>query len=643
MRKKNVADCMVAAVGFLSFSCSASVLMADAPTAEQALRLKPRQADVQYEKVDPKDIPSCELKQLKRPDGEGFLVSGPAGEPLRWFVDTNGDKELDRWCYYAGGVEVYRDIDTDFDKTADQFRWLGTAGIRWGVDKNKDGKIDHWNVISAEEVTQELVEAIKTKDSQRFAALLLSSDELRTLGLGTEKANSLKERLSLAVKQFEEYATNQKLLTATSKWAHFGADKPGVVPAGTDESTQDIVVYENVVAMTDIEGNSAAGSDQLLVGTLVQVGNSWRIIDAPRSVVEGAVLNEQGIFFNTAGGLVSNKGNDRTTPADAAMKLAGKLMEQLETVETKLRDATSEADKARYQEERADVLEKLISQAERPEDRDLWIRQFADTIGAAIQAGEYPAGMERLKQLPEKLKELDITDKQIAYVSYRVISSDYAAKVQVPDADFAEIQTEYLKNLEDFVGKYGTAEDAAEAMVTIAMSREFEGKSEQASEWYQKASSSFPDELWGQKATGALTRLKLEGKKFPSITGVDLDGKKVDLALFAGRPIVLHFWASWCEPCKADMKVLKELQSRLAKQKVAVVGVNLDSDPKLAASFVKESAYAWPHLQTKNGLDSQIAVQLGILTLPVTIVVDSTGKVLKSNAHSTEIEKLLTK
>jgi len=42
-------------------------------------------------------------------------------------------------------------------------------------------------------------------------------------------------------------------------------------------------------------------------------------------------------------------------------------------------------------------------------------------------------------------------------------------------------------------------------------------------------------------------------------------------------------------------------------------------------------------------LDSQIAVQLGILTLPVTIVVDSSGKVIKSNAHSTEIEKLLVK
>jgi len=642
MRKSCLANCPGFAIGFLVFFLTVSTVFADQPTAEQALRLKPRQADIPYEKVAAKDVDSCELRQLKRPEGEGFLVTGPAGETLRWFVDTNGDKELDRWCYFAGGVEVYRDIDSDFDKKADQFRWLGTAGIRWGIDSNKDGKIDLWKVISAEEVTQELVEAIKTKDNSRFAALLLSKSELSTLGLGAEKAKALEERISLASRQFDEFVAAQKLLSATSKWSHFGADKPGVVPAGTDDSTQDIVVYENVVAMTDTEGSGAAG-DQLLVGTLVQVGQAWRVIDAPRSVVEGAVLNEQGIFFNSTGGLVSAKGADRIASGDAAMKLAGKLMEQLEAVEGKLREAVSAEEKARYQDERADVLEKLISQAERPEDRDLWIRQFADTVGAAIQAGEYPAGIDRLSQLPEKLRELEITDKQIAYVSYRVISSDYALKVQQPDADFDTIQSDYLQKLEDFVSKFASAEDAAEAMVTIAMSREFEGKGEQAIEWYQKASSSFPDILWGQKATGALTRLRLEGKKFPTITGVDLDGKKVDLNAYAGRPMVLHFWASWCEPCKADMKVLKELQSRLAKQRIAVVGVNLDSDTKAAAAFVKQASYAWPHLQTKNGLDSQIAVQLGVLTLPVTIVIDSNGKVLKSNAHSTEIEKLLTK
>ncbi len=299
-----------------------------------------------------------------------------------------------------------------------------------------------------------------------------------------------------------------------------------MVPAGTDESTQDVVVYENVVAMTDTEG-ATTGSDQLLVGTLVQVGQAWRVIDAPRSVVEGAVSMNKAFSSTPLADWLAPKETIETTSADAAMKMAGKLMEQLEAVEAKLQAATSPAEKTRFQDERADVLEKLISQAERPRIAICGSANSQTPLGPLFKLVSIRPVSNASVKMPEKLKELDITDKQVAYVSYRVISSDYALKVQQPDANFDAIQSDYLQKLEDFVTKYGSAEDAAEAMVTIAMSREFEGKSEQAMEWYQKASSSFPDVLWGQKATGALTRLKLEGKKFPTITGVDLDARKL--------------------------------------------------------------------------------------------------------------------
>ena len=58
--------------------------------------------------------------------------------------------------------------------------------MRWGVDKNEDGQIDHWKAISAEEVSAEIVSAIQDQDAQRFAAVLLSKEELRNLGLSRE-------------------------------------------------------------------------------------------------------------------------------------------------------------------------------------------------------------------------------------------------------------------------------------------------------------------------------------------------------------------------------------------------------------------------------------------------------------------------
>ena len=38
---------------------------------------------------------------------------------MRWFVDTNNDNKLDRWCYFSQGVETYREIDSDFDRVAE--------------------------------------------------------------------------------------------------------------------------------------------------------------------------------------------------------------------------------------------------------------------------------------------------------------------------------------------------------------------------------------------------------------------------------------------------------------------------------------------------------------------------------------------
>ena len=59
------------------------------------------------------------------------------GKILRKFVDTNGDNIVDQWGYFNDGVEVYRDIDSNFNGKADQYRWLNTAGTRWGSTRTK--------------------------------------------------------------------------------------------------------------------------------------------------------------------------------------------------------------------------------------------------------------------------------------------------------------------------------------------------------------------------------------------------------------------------------------------------------------------------------------------------------------------------
>ena len=64
------------------------------------------------------------------------------------------------------------------------------------------------------------------------------------------------------------------------------------------------------------------------------------------------------------------------------------------------------------------------------------------------------------------------------------------------------------------------------------------------------------------------------GKPTPPLALTDLAGKPVDLARLRGRVVLVNFWATWCEPCIAEMPVIKELAQR--HPDVDVVLVNVD-------------------------------------------------------------------
>ena len=164
---------------------------AASPTVEQALKLAPIQDGVDYDRPSPEEAAKCKILAKKFDGHVGWVIENADGVILRKFVDTNGDNVVDQWSYYKDGVEVYRDIDSDFNGKADQYRWFHSGGTRWGIDKrdaenNETGKIGAWKVISAEEVTAEVVAALANKDVERFTRLLLSPEELRSLGLGGE-------------------------------------------------------------------------------------------------------------------------------------------------------------------------------------------------------------------------------------------------------------------------------------------------------------------------------------------------------------------------------------------------------------------------------------------------------------------------
>ncbi len=605
------------------------------PSAVQAMGLKPVQSDVDCDTPAGDELKRCTIDSKGESGVSGWYVRDGSGNLLRRFLDTDADNRIDLWCYYKGGIEVYRDVDSDKNGKADQYRWMGTAGIRWGMDQDEDGRVDSWKMISAEEATAEVVAALREADAARFNLLLLTDSELKSLGLSESRQQKVAEKVVAARKRFSEVAAKQKSITSESKWVNLGASRPGVVPAGTDSSTRDLIIYDNVSAIVETGSNHS----QVVIGTLIQVGQNWRLIDAPEELSDASSTPVAGGFFFRAG-----------VPAQTEIMAAGeglseavqKLVTELEQIDRALETATGMDQRGRLNARRADVLEQLVTQSQTAEERDAWLRQLADGISAAVQSGGYPDGVARLKQVAEKIKAAASGSNLAAYLEFRYLSAVYAVALTQPEADLAQVQEQWLTSLQTFVQEYPSSDDASEAMLQLAVGHEFAGETEQAIAWYEKIVAAFPESQSAKKAAGAKRRLQSVGNVL-EMYGSTMDGKTISLAALRGRVVLIHYWATWCEPCKQDLETLKKLQAKYARQGFNLIGINLDSERELAAQYLKSNPLPWPQLFEAGGLDGRLANELGVLTLPTMILLDKGGKVVNRNVHSGELDEALGK
>ncbi|HWA98536.1 MAG TPA: redoxin domain-containing protein, partial [Pirellulales bacterium] len=624
------------ALSILVGSWSASVLGAS-PTADEALQLQPVQKDVEIDRPTSADVAKCTIKAEQAGGQTGWVVRNGSGQILRRFVDTNNDNVVDQWCYYQGGIEVYRDIDQNFNNKADQYRWLNTGGTRWAVDTNEDGKIDSWKEISAEEVSNELVRAIGTRDSMRFARLLLTPDEISSLGLGSDQAKKLNDLVSAAPERFKKFLSTQKSPGTKFasqgnklKWAHFGGWQPGLVPAGTNGSTKDVVVYENVAAMVQVDEQH----DQIPIGTLVKVGEGWRLIDAPPMPSENSeTAAAQGFFFPSELAMRPDSPAAAEPSSDARVQ---ELVAKLEKLDKELLSA-GPAELPRLNGERADVVEQIAS-LNSGEDRKLWIRQLADTISAAAQTGSFPDGVGRLQALYEKLAGNPEDEELAAFVEFRYLTADYGAAISQPNVDFVTVQKKWLDSLNKYVTDHPKSPDTAEAMLQLGIAQEFAGQEDEAKKWYGKIVEGFPSAAAAKKAAGAKARLESVGKSI-QLTGKSVTGQTVSLSQYRGKIVLLHYWATWSTPCVNDLATLKELQAKYGRDGLVIIGISLDNQIQDLTNFLKTNKLPWTQIYEAGGLDSPLANALGILTLPSMLLIDKQGKVVNRNVHAGELDK----
>jgi peroxiredoxin len=117
-----------------------------------------------------------------------------------------------------------------------------------------------------------------------------------------------------------------------------------------------------------------------------------------------------------------------------------------------------------------------------------------------------------------------------------------------------------------------------------------------------------------------------QSKPAPDFTLQSLEGKTVRLSDYRGKPVVLNFWATWCEPCKVEMPWFVDLQRQYGPAGVQFLGVAMDdASTKEIAAFAESMKVNYPILIGKDSVGDDYG---GVQFLPETFYIDRTGKVV---------------
>ena len=131
-------------------------------------------------------------------------------------------------------------------------------------------------------------------------------------------------------------------------------------------------------------------------------------------------------------------------------------------------------------------------------------------------------------------------------------------------------------------------------------------------------------------------------KSLPDLTLADLEGKPRALSEWHGRPLLINFWATWCEPCRREIPLLRKLRAEHAAAGLEVLGIAIDFRDEVIP-YVSQAGIEYPILiAEQNSLVPQ-AFGLG-MGLPTTVFADRSGRIVATKVgelSATEAKKLL--
>lgn len=131
--------------------------------------------------------------------------------------------------------------------------------------------------------------------------------------------------------------------------------------------------------------------------------------------------------------------------------------------------------------------------------------------------------------------------------------------------------------------------------------------------------------VFGSEGGEQAGAVELEGEPPPSFTFEYFEGGTGSLADFAGRPVVLNFWASWCPACVAEMPDFQAVHEQLGDE-VVFLGMDMqDISREAALSLVESTGVDYILADDPTG---EIFQAFGGFSMPTTVFINSSGEIV---------------
>ena len=120
----------------------------------------------------------------------------------------------------------------------------------------------------------------------------------------------------------------------------------------------------------------------------------------------------------------------------------------------------------------------------------------------------------------------------------------------------------------------------------------------------------------------------------PDFSLPDLTGQPLSLSTYRGKVVLLDFWATWCDPCREEVPLFVELQSKYRTRGFQILGVSMDDGPEPVRDFCQHFKINYPVVMGNAKIGELYG---GVLGLPIAFLIGRDGRIYGKHIGATDI------